>query len=121
MKIPTSFLATFAFIVIISSCEDNDPPFPPAPALSACIEQKVQEYKDASACGIDSARVTRYYTQIGYVYHFSYDYCCCDYPSPILDAECNEVCALGGFGGVSKCIYNSEELALQNPVVIWEK
>lgn len=103
------------------ACEDNDPPVPPAPALSACIEQKVQQYKDESACGIDSARVTRYYTQIGYVYYFSYDYCCCDYQSPVLDSDCNEVCAFGGIAGVSKCIYNGGELFLKDPVVIWQK
>jgi hypothetical protein len=114
-------LALSSVLLVFANCEDNDPPIPPAPALSTCLEQKVQEYKDASACGIDSARVIRYHTQIGYVYYFSYEYCCCDYASPIFDTDCNEVCFLGGFGGVQKCIYNSEELALENPVVIWEK
>ena len=121
MKNLISVLAISALLLAFLACEDNDPPFPASPLLSACIEQKVQEYKDASACGVDSARVTRYDTHIGQVYLFSYDYCCCDYSSPIFDSNCNEVCFLGGFAGLEKCIYNSQELTLNNPVVIWEK
>lgn len=107
-----------ASIAVFSNCEDNDPPVSPLPA---CIEQKIEEYKSLSTCAQDSARVTRFNSQIGYVYLFSYDYCCCDYASPILDSDCNEVCFFGGIGGNQKCVVNSVELEFSNPVVIWRK
>lgn len=121
MKNWISFLALSALLLAFANCEDNDPPIPQVPAISACLEQKIQEYKDASACGIDSARIIRYYTQIGYVYYFSYEDCCCDYASPFFDNDCNEVCFLGGIAGIQKCLYNGQELVLENPVIIWEK
>jgi hypothetical protein len=120
MKNWISLLAVAAFLVAFSACEDNDPPIS-TEALPACIDQKVEEYKANSACAMDSARVTRYNSQIGFVYLFSYDYCCCDYTSPILDSDCNEVCFLGGIGGNSTCTVNSVVLDLTNPLVIWKK
>lgn len=116
MKNWISLLALAAFLVAFSACEDNDPPI-----LPACIDQIVEGYKATSACAMDSARVTRYNSQIGFVYLFSYDYCCCDYTSPIFDSDCNEVCFLGGIGGNSTCTVNSVVLDLTNPLVIWKK
>ena len=114
------FLTLSAFLAALSGCEDNDPPIS-TDVVPACINQKVQEYKATSACAMDSARVTRYNSQIGFVYLFSYDYCCCDYTSPILDSDCNEVCFFGGIGGNSTCTVNSVVLDLTNPLVIWKK
>jgi len=107
-----------AFLTTFSSCEENDPL---VSSLPACIEQKIEEYKSASACAQDSARVTRFNSQIGYVYLFSYDYCCCDYTSPILDSACNGVCFLGDIAGQTKCLVNNMELDLSSPVVVWKK
>ena len=117
MKNWIPFLVICTSILSLWNCSERDS----LTSLPPCIEQKVQEYKEASACGIDSARVTRYHSQIGYVYLFSYDYCCCDYASPVLDEDCNEVCFFGGFAGVTKCMVDSVELQLKDPVVIWEK
>lgn len=118
MKNSIPFLAFLLMLTAFISCEDNDPP---VVALSPCLEQKVAEYKAASACGIDSAEVIRYSTQIGFVYYFSYMHCCCDYASPIYDEHCTEVCFLGGIAGFDKCVYNGQELHLADPVIIWKK
>lgn len=116
MKNLVSKTMLLALLYTFTACGENDPP---AVLLSDCMEQKVAEYKSLPRCG-DNDRVVRYNSQIGYVYYFSYEDCCCDFSSPILDENCDEVCFLGGFAGLKDCFTDSEKLNLTDPVVIWQ-
>jgi len=116
MKKLILFLSLSGFLAAFSGCEDNDPPTIP---LSDCMKQKVANYKSSPRCG-DNDRVIRYSSQIGYVYFFSYEDCCCDYSSPILDENCEEICFLGGIAGLKDCFTDSLKLNLTNPMVVWQ-
>ena len=106
-----------AFAGAFAACKENDSSTVP---VSDCLEQKIKEYKSTPRCG-DNDRVVRYDSQIGYVYFFSYEDCCCDFSSPVLDGNCEDVCFFGGIAGIKDCFTDSLKLNLTNPVVIWQQ
>ncbi len=94
-----------------SSCnKDEDIP--------ACIKKEI----DASVPigEIELVRVERYEFQDEKVYVFNYEGGA-DFQTPVFDENCNSVCALGGFAGITECreqeFYGNATLE----EVVWEK
>jgi hypothetical protein len=77
--------------------------------LPNCLHEKI---KDGEIHG----SITRYNSSKGHLYEVILG----DF-SDLLDDNCNVVCMLGGFVGVTDCVNNGDTLELTSPVVVWEE
>jgi hypothetical protein len=98
------FTISILIALFLWSCEDTGP----VNNVSKCINSIIEA--DPPDCGDESnTTVDEYYFQNELVYVFDYSFCCCDYSSPVLNAECETLGYLGGFEGNS--IINGEDFS----------
>lgn len=95
-----------AFVTLLFGCS-KDCDF----LLPSCLRQKIKD-KEIQTGG----SIKRYDSPVGHVYEvYQGDF------ANVYDKNCNVVCTLGGFVGVTDCVNGTDTLLLTNPVVVWEE
>ncbi|RPD45313.1 hypothetical protein DNI29_18170 [Hymenobacter sediminis] len=80
--------------LFLSACDETDI----AKGTPSCIRQSVINLERESVCD-DGVSVNEYFFQGKTVYVFNPGNCIADGSSEVLDADCNRLGFLGGFGG----------------------
>jgi hypothetical protein len=104
MKYPILTLALLVFI-FVGCAKDCDS------LLPTCLRKKMERNEIQT-----NGPITRYDTKKGHVFEIILG----DF-SNVYDENCNVVCTLGGFVGVTDCVNGADTLELTNPVVVWEE
>jgi hypothetical protein len=95
--------AALIMLLAISSC-DKDRDYCKKDLPSACLSEKVEAYiAESKTLPCDGYRVSEYMFEGNAVYLFAYPNCIADGAAPILNAQCDTICWLGGIGGNSYC------------------
>ena len=103
-------------LIGILGCEDLDL----YEDVPQCIEKQIKEFRDTETTCDSGAKVYRYEFQGMEVYLFDPGNCHADMQAPIYDAECNILCALGGFTGNIMCSEVVFADHATNETLIWE-
>ena len=90
-----SVLFTVFFIV---GCKDLDLP----EGTPDCIEKRIRKFDRKGGCST-GATVVKYNFQGRTIYVFNPGNCGADFTAAVVDKDCNDICALGGFGGNIVC------------------
>ncbi len=78
--------------------------------LPACIKTQLDAFKQGSqTCAAGSASLKTYQFQNQTVYVFDDGPCISDGAKRVLDKDCNQLCTLGGIGGLTEC--NGQDFA----------
>lgn len=98
----------------LSACDKPDI----ASNTSKCIEQKIEAFEKASACK-EGASVAEYFFQEKLVYVFNPGGCIADGSSQVMDADCNSLGYLGGFGGNTN-VFGASFAKAEFKRTVWE-
>lgn len=103
-----------ALLLLSAACSKNDN----CDKAPVCINEKIEIFKSNAGC--DDSKVDEFNFQAGTVYVFDNMFCCCDYTSEVLDAQCKSIGFLGGLIGNTKI--NGEDFSNAKYIrTIWEK
>lgn len=93
------FIILSALSIGLISCKEE---VTPSNLTPACIQEKIAEYlNDGSFC--EDGRVVEYSFQRNFVYAFERGSCIADVGVDIFTHRCEDLCFIGGFGGIEEC------------------
>jgi hypothetical protein len=86
--------------------------------ISSCMATKIENFKLGDHCTNPS--IARYQSEIGDIYLFSIGDCP-DAGASAYDAQCNDICFLGGIAGIIDCVHGGDTLHLTGEEIIWQQ
>ena len=86
--------------------------------MPPCVKEQIDASEPIGE--IELVSVARYQFQDETVYVFNYEGGA-DFQTPIIDEDCNSICALGGIAGISECRGEDFSSNATLEEVVWEK
>lgn len=107
LKSKLSLIITIITIGFLSACKKSD-------SIPDCINDKIETANASDNC-LQAVYQYKYKKECAYA--FVYD--CPDFPSPVVDENCEIICSSGGFTGENTCGDFDKEA--KNKELIWER
>lgn len=106
------FIALGLFFIIILACTRQSDRY------SECLSIKIKDFKSEWK-NCKGSSITQYEFNDRIVYVFSTGECLADGGASVYDADCSDVCFLGGLAGFTACEGKSFYEDATSPRVIW--
>lgn len=109
-------LAIFTLSIACLSCRKDDDDACPD-ALPICLLDEFENFKVDGGCG---SSISMFSSKLGHVYVFRRQICP-DAFDDVYDKNCNLICQLGGFVGISNCVVDKDTIKFSDEIILWEK